>query len=262
MLLENHFRHSAPQKLHAFCLNERRIILRGLVGLASSKTNEHDFPVRFRRRRLSGNEIDLATSAGITNNSANVQTITANIDNNGANKVHNTFAGSMVYSGLFRNNSIIKEGTFSLKLSGTVGNSGVGAIINAGTLILAKATGNAIINTVLVNTNGTLRIAGPVTDQIHFNQRVIMNGGVFQQQNTNAAMATLEEFASLSGSNLNSIVENGLPIPPIVLISAAAVGIAAFTPARFVTARRVCSASRFTATTTISSSMARIPTRA
>ena len=159
---------------------------------------------------ISGTEIDLAAGAGVTNNSANVQTITANIDNNGANKVHSTFAASMVYSGLVRNNSIIKEGTNSLTLSGTVGNSGVGAIVNAGTLILAKTTGQALVNTVQVNTNGTLRIAGPLTDQIHFNQRVIMNGGVFQQQNTNATMSTLEEIASLSGSNLTSIVENGL----------------------------------------------------
>jgi len=161
---------------------------------------------------IGGNEIDLAANSGITNNSANVQTFIANIDNNGANKVHNAAAGPLVYSGVLRNNTLIKEGDFDLTLNGGAGNAGVSAIINDGALILGKSTGQALpASPILVNTNGTLRTIGPSTDQIHFNQRVTMNGGVFQLQHVNSTFGvTLEEIAALSGSNLNSIVECGL----------------------------------------------------
>jgi fibronectin-binding autotransporter adhesin len=162
---------------------------------------------------ISGSEIDLAVNSGVTNNSVNEQTISANLDNNGANKVHNALAGNLVYSGLFRNNAVIKEGPFSLTLAGAVGNSSPGAIINNGALILAKSLGNALGSSITVHTNGILRTvgAGTHTDQIHFNTRVIMNGGVFQLQHVDSVNTVrLEEIASLSGSNLNSIVENGL----------------------------------------------------
>lgn len=160
---------------------------------------------------ITGNEFDLAANSGITNNSTTLQTFTCNIDNNGANKVHNTVAGDLVYSGIVRNNSIVKEGAGSLTLSGAVGNASLGTIINNGVLVLAKTAGNALGSTALVNTNGALRLYGGATDQIHFNQRIIMNGGKFQLQMTNGLVSTtLEEIASLSGSNLNSIVENGL----------------------------------------------------
>ncbi|MFO1488383.1 MAG: hypothetical protein U1F83_05035 [Verrucomicrobiota bacterium] len=163
---------------------------------------------------ISGSEIDLAANAGVTNLSSNVQTISANIDNNGANKVHNAFAGDLVYTGVFRNNTVIKEGAFSLTTGGPTGNSAPGLIVNDGTVIMAKAAGNAFAGNILVNTNGTARIVGGASghvDQIHFNTRVIMNGGKWQLQHFDSITTTkLEEIASLSGSNLNSIVEGGL----------------------------------------------------
>ncbi|HEX5218329.1 MAG TPA: autotransporter-associated beta strand repeat-containing protein [Verrucomicrobiae bacterium] len=161
---------------------------------------------------ISGNEIDLAANSGITNNSVNVQTFTANIDNNGNGKIHNAAAGPLVYAGVLRNSTFTKEGAFDLTLTGSAGNAGVSAVINDGTLILGKTAGQALPSSpILVNTNGTLRTIGPGTDQIHFNQRVTMNGGVFQLQHVNSTLGvTLEEIAALSGSNLNSIVECGL----------------------------------------------------
>jgi len=162
---------------------------------------------------ISGNEIDLAANSGITNNSISVQTISLNIDNNGANKVHNTLAGDLVYLGVLRNNNIIKEGPFSLTTGGPTGNSAPGLTLNEGTVIMAKAAGNAFSGNFVVNTNGTLRLvsSGTHTDQIHFNTRVNMNGGKWQLQHVDSVNITrLEEIASLSGSNLNSIVENGL----------------------------------------------------
>jgi autotransporter-associated beta strand protein len=163
---------------------------------------------------ISGNEIDLAANAGITNHSSNAQTISANIDNNGANKVHNALAGDLVYLGVLRNNSIIKEGPFSLTTGGPTGNSAPGLFVNEGTVIMAKQAGNAVSGSFVVHTNGTVRIVGGTAahvDQIHFNTRVNMNGGKWQLQHFDSITTTkLEEIASLSGSNLNSIVENGL----------------------------------------------------
>jgi len=162
---------------------------------------------------ISGNEIDLAANSGITNLSANAQTISANIDNNGANKVHNALSGDLIYTGVLRNNTIIKEGPFSLTTAGPTGNSSPGLVLNEGTVIMAKGAGNAFSGTFVIHTNGTLRLvsAGTHTDQIHFNTRVNMNGGKWQLQHVDSVNTTrLEEIASLSGSNLNSIVENGL----------------------------------------------------
>ncbi len=163
---------------------------------------------------ISGNEIDIAANAGITNFSTNVQTFIANVDNNGAAKVHNAAVGPIVYSGLLRANQIIKEGTNSVTLNGGGDNPSLGAVVNNGMLILGKSANRALGAGVTINTNGILRTIGPGTDQIHFNQRITMNGGRFQLQHVNSTTSVqLEEVASLSGSNLDSIVENGLPGP-------------------------------------------------
>ena len=158
---------------------------------------------------LSGNIVNMA--GGLTNNSANLQVIYLNL-NNTATRTYSAAAGPIICSNVVTA-SIIKEGASSLTFAGGAGNSSVGATVNNGTLILAKSAGNALGSTAMVNTNGILRIVGSGTfvDQIHFNQRVIMNGGVFQLQHVDSVNTTrLEEIASLSGSNLNSIVENGL----------------------------------------------------
>ena len=170
---------------------------------------------------LGGNGVRLsagsATVGVLTNISVNTQTITFNLTNNGGSRVYATIAGPVVINSVIQGNTIIKEGTNTLTIGGSVGNQGVGAIINNGMVIMAKAAGsqNSFGATVTVNTNGILRSVGGAnnaTDQINANQRVIMNGGLFQLQHINSVNATtLEEIASLSGSNLNSIVENGLP---------------------------------------------------
>ncbi len=164
---------------------------------------------------ITGNEVDLIE--GITNNSANEQILGFNLDNNGANRIYNTFLGPLTLTGINRNNAFIKEGTNYVKIAGSVANSGNYVIVNQGTVILAKTSGNALGSSssssasTTVNTNGTLRITGPGNDQIHFNQRIIMNGGVLQVQTTNTLGAgQSEEIASLSGTNVNSVVENGL----------------------------------------------------
>ena len=163
---------------------------------------------------MTGNEINL--SAGVTNLSANLQTLSMNLNQTGG-RIFNCATGAIVLNGVIKNNFATKEGTNFLRFGGGTANSANYVIVNQGTVILAKTSGNALASSsstsasTTVSTNGTLRIAGPGNDQIHFNQRIIMNGGVLQVQTTNTlGVGQSEEIASLSGSNVTSVVENGL----------------------------------------------------
>jgi len=162
---------------------------------------------------ISGNEIDLFNTA-ITNNSANPQTISAPIENVGGNRFHNAATADLIYTGQVKGNRINKEGPNALWLMGTLDNSNLGLNLTNGSVILAKqsvANVRALGGGILVNTNGTLRVYGPGTDQIQFGQKVTMNGGLFQVANTNGLVApSSEEINGLTGVNPTSIVENGL----------------------------------------------------
>jgi autotransporter-associated beta strand protein len=159
---------------------------------------------------ISGNDITIFS--GITNKSANPQTILVTLTNSAAN-VYNAANADLIHNGIMRNNQVVKEGTNALWLMGTAGNTGLGGTVNNGTLILAKVGGVfALTSGTTVNTNGILRIYGPGTDQIQYDQRVTLNGGVFQVANTNGLVSpSFEEIGSLSGANSTiSVVENGL----------------------------------------------------
>ncbi len=166
---------------------------------------------------LGGNGINLpsgsATLGAVTNLSTVAQTINLQIANNGGPRIYNALAGDIVVTKNINNNTLVKEGPFTLTLANTANDSSLGALVNEGTLVLAGTINNCLGSTLSINTNGTVRLVGSAnnTDQIHFNQRVIMNGGKFQHQHVRGLTTpnTLEEIASLSGSNLNSIVENG-----------------------------------------------------
>jgi autotransporter-associated beta strand protein len=150
---------------------------------------------------LGGSAIKLG--GGITNSSANAQVVNFAINNNGANRAYDAAANDLTLAGQITGNNLIKEGTHAVVLAGTTGNSSLGATVNNGLLIASNSAGIVFSSPVTINTNGTLRLAGAVTDQIHYNQRVTLNGGVFQIQSSK------EEFASLSGASATSIVENG-----------------------------------------------------
>jgi autotransporter-associated beta strand protein len=152
---------------------------------------------------MSGNEVNLA--GGVTNLSANAQSITFNL-NQTASRTHYTLA-SMTYDAAVKNNALIKRGAGAISLGSGLDNSNLRAEVYDGVLALAKTANRALGSSpIVVSETGILRIVGPGTDQIHFNQRVVVtNGGRFQVQNT------FEEIGALSGSNsLTGIVENGL----------------------------------------------------
>ncbi len=161
---------------------------------------------------LTGNEIDLGAGAGITNNSSVVQSLGMIVDGVGSGRWYNAATSNLLFTGVLKQ-TINKAGPQAMRMQGSTGNSSVGLNVYEGTIELANSSGNSVNSTVYVSTNGTVRTvgAGTYTDQIHFNQRVIMNGGRLQLQHVDSINTTrLEEIASLSGTNLDSIVECGL----------------------------------------------------
>lgn len=152
---------------------------------------------------LTGAEVDLI--GGVTNLSPNLQTISHNLDQT-ANRNHHA-VGDMLYDGAVKNNTLFKYGPGTITLGGSLDNSSLRAQVYAGVIALAK-TGNRSLggSPIVASDTGILRIVGPGTDQIHFNQRVVVtNGGTFQIQNS------LEEIGALSGStDATGIIENGL----------------------------------------------------
>ena len=161
---------------------------------------------------IAGNEINL--TAGVTNNSANAQTISANL-NHTANRFHNAATADLIYTGQVKSSRINKEGANTIWLMGALDNSSLGCNLTNGTVILAKNSASnvrALGGVTIVNTNGILRVYGPGTDQIQFGQKVTMSGGVFQVANTNGLTlnTTSEEINALTGIGATSIVENGL----------------------------------------------------
>jgi autotransporter-associated beta strand protein len=158
---------------------------------------------------MAGTQVNLA--GGVTNNSANLQSITLTLSLNGANRDLVAAAGDLSCDRVNGSSStkIVKSGPGTLMLGGTLDNSFGSAIINDGVVVLAKpSTGSvhAFGADSTVNTNGTLRIAGTGADQIHSGASIIMDGGVLQMQMPNLE----EEISMLRGANPLSIVENGL----------------------------------------------------
>lgn len=155
---------------------------------------------------LGGNDIKLG--ADLTNGSSAAQIINLPLNLNGANRSL-VITGSVTCARIYdtANRAVIKSGPGSLTLSGTVDNSFLGATINQGQVILAKASAGgfrALGSITSVNTNGTLTVSGTGGDQIFDRVRLQIEGGTLQVQ-TNETIHILTETNSTTG-----IVENGL----------------------------------------------------
>jgi len=154
---------------------------------------------------LTGNQVNL--SGGVTNNSTTLQTISLTLNNNGANRDFATSGDLDCYD--VDGSKVVKSGTGTLTFLGTGDHNGTGVIINQGTVVLAKSSGGSIHgigSDSIVNTNGTLRIAGTGQDQVYFNANITLDGGTLQMQGT----GNNEEIKMLRGTNPVSVVENGL----------------------------------------------------
>jgi len=171
---------------------------------------------------ISGNSIFI--SAGITNNSSNLQYFQAKVDLNAAARWINTASGPMQFDlmGSTGTPVILKDGPGVVTLSGTLDDPGLICVVTNGTLVLAKggpaASVHALGGSALlpIYTNATLRIAAANTnnDQIFKNDSLNMLGGRFQLQNTNEAI----RFITGNTNSWTAVIENGLAGTTNILI--------------------------------------------
>jgi fibronectin-binding autotransporter adhesin len=165
---------------------------------------------------LSGAAINLTNNVaagvitGITNNSANPQTISHNIALNGTNRYWHvtgdlTNNGSVNSSGssptAFR---IIKSGPGTLTLAGATDNAFLAVIINEGKVVLAKTANGALGGYSTINSGGTMVIALP--NQIFNRTRLNVEGGTLQVQ----ANELIHLLSSSNTLSFSGVVENGL----------------------------------------------------
>ena len=90
--------------------------------------------------------------------------------------------------------TLIKVGTNALTLSGSLDNDGLGMIVNAGIIILAK-TSSSVVHAIggggLTINGGTVQLAGSGGDQIYNGCPIILNGGNLVTTGTSEAVSTL-----------------------------------------------------------------------
>jgi fibronectin-binding autotransporter adhesin len=103
-------------------------------------------------------------------------------------------------------------------LGGSADNVGLGATVNAGTLVLAKASsGSPAVHAVgggglTVNAGGTAQLAGTGGDQIYDNATVTLNGGTFDLNGTTETIGTLNGTAGSTLTNNNSAASGALTV--------------------------------------------------
>ena len=91
-------------------------------------------------------------------------------------------AGDITLTGDIRNfSNLAKVGTGTLTFTGTAGSAGMGLIVNAGTVVLAKTSDTNVVHTVggngLTINGGTVKLAGTGGDQIYDFAPVNITGG-------------------------------------------------------------------------------------
>lgn len=156
---------------------------------------------------LSGNTIKLSAGStavgGVTNLSANPQTISFTIDNNGGGRVYSALSNDIVITANINNNTLIKEGPFTLTLANTINDSSLAATVNNGTLVLAGTVSSAIGSTLQINTNGAVIVSGSA-DEINANVRVnVEQGGTLDIRHLEE-IGMLASTGAVSGVILNN----------------------------------------------------------
>jgi fibronectin-binding autotransporter adhesin len=138
----------------------------------------------------------------------------------GGNNTNTTFTG--VFSttgagslGTAGNGQLVKEGTGTLTLGGATSNSSGRAVVNAGTLVLDKASDNTSVQalsagtgvvSLQINNGGTVRIAGTGPSQIGTTSNVLLNAG--GTLDLNGRTLTLNELTG-SGNVTNTLAGSG-----------------------------------------------------
>ncbi|MGN6370313.1 MAG: beta strand repeat-containing protein, partial [Phycisphaerae bacterium] len=159
---------------------------------------------------VNGRTTSILTGGILTNSDGANATYSGPI-NNAFNNYNFTVSGigNITLSGLVGGSSIItKSGNNTLTLSGAADNSGLGLVVNAGAVILAKTSsanihaiggGNIVINA------ATVQLAGSGGDQLWDGASVTANtGGVFDTNGQSETFATL----TLNGGALYNAAPN------------------------------------------------------
>lgn len=138
----------------------------------------------------------------------------------GGNNTNTTFTGVISTTGAGAlgtagNGHLVKEGTGTLTLGGATSNSSGRAVVNAGTLVLDKASDNTSVQalsagtgvvSLQINNGGTVRIAGTGPAQIGTTSNVLLNAG--GTLDLNGRTLTLNELTG-SGGVTNTLAGSG-----------------------------------------------------
>jgi autotransporter-associated beta strand protein len=171
-----------------------------------------------------GGGASVTLNGGVNNNSSNLQTVNSNLTI-GANQTFNAAGAGLTFGGTIETNGktltvdganntsfgqmnnspntgtgLVKNGGGTLTLTGAADNLNQFATVNAGVLVLSKAS-SATVHALgatdavgLTITGGTARLAGSGGDQIYTHTHVEQSGGVFDFNGTN------EGFRALTGT--------------------------------------------------------------
>ena len=115
-----------------------------------------------------------------------------------------TFSGTGSIDGY--GTSLLKEGTGTVTLGGSGDNSGLGAVVQSGALILAKAsssTVHAIGGPLQIDSGATLQLAGTGGDQI-YDGATVTNNGTFDLAGQSEAIQGLNGTGSVINSSFNA----------------------------------------------------------
>jgi len=210
------------------------LVFDGTVGLTNNNDLAADtsfsaitFPSTAGAFMLSGNAIKLGANGlgtgtangtgGVTNDSSNIQTFDMEAKNDRV-VYYVTASADIINIKRLWDWRYYKRGPHDLICQQTLsGMNGEILGVNEGRVILNALVAGPIGHGVTIDAGGTVVCVGPA-DQISSGRDVVMNGGLFQVQNTNElGEAYLEEIAMLRGSALDAIVENGSALGPIYL---------------------------------------------
>ena len=148
--------------------------------------------------------------AGVTNNSASAETISVDLFANSGSRNIEVNGGNLTCVRYYDNGNgrtLTKSGTGTLTIAGTADDSYLQLTINAGTVVLAKASTSSIHctgNPVTIGTNSTLVVSGTGGDQIYDRSHITFLQGAKMQVQTN------ESIFALYGTNNPIVVEDGL----------------------------------------------------
>ena len=158
---------------------------------------------------IAGNAINLGGS--VTNNSTSLQTINLDLSPTGDLGIYAAGGGTLMFQRLTSTatKTATLDGPGSVILPGSLDNAFMAYTVNAGTLVLAKASAGAIhsVGSGLALNAGTVQLAGTGGDQIYDGNTVTINGGLFDM---NGRSETITGLSGTGGAITNSSATAGI----------------------------------------------------